>query len=138
MIESVCTLAYVLFSSPAVEFQVDPEGTKGTGHTVCGAHEIQASRITAEWCVIKGAQQRRIRRELTNYRQHIVAHSLGSALVAHILSNQPTVQVPLSQLSAEAKETKTQFIFDTRYANALAVMRLLVIQTWSGPAIFSS
>ncbi|KAG8944534.1 hypothetical protein FRC04_001756 [Tulasnella sp. 424] len=44
---------------------------------------------------------------------HIVAHSLGSALVAHILSNQPTVQVPLSQLSAEAKETKTQFIFDT-------------------------
>lgn len=46
-------------------------------------------------------------------RVHIVAHSLGSALVAHILSNQPTVQVPLSQLSAEAKETKTQFIFDT-------------------------
>lgn len=48
-----------------------------------------------------------------NGRVHIVAHSLGSALVAQILSNQPTIQVPLSQLSAEAKETKTQFIFNT-------------------------
>jgi hypothetical protein len=47
--------------------------------------------------------------------QHILAHSLGSALAAHILSNQPTTQPPLEDLTLEEikHKMKTQFLFNT-------------------------
>ncbi|KAG9003236.1 hypothetical protein FRB93_011149 [Tulasnella sp. JGI-2019a] len=44
---------------------------------------------------------------------HIVAHSLGSALVSHILSNQPTIQPPLSEIPQELKDSRSQFLFNT-------------------------
>ncbi|KAG8905484.1 hypothetical protein FRB99_008880 [Tulasnella sp. 403] len=65
-----------------------------------------ANRSYRLWCARNPDFER-------NGRVHIVAHSLGSALVANILSNQPTVQVPLSQMSDETKATKSQFVFNT-------------------------
>lgn len=51
--------------------------------------------------------------------QHILAHSLGSALVADILSNQPTHVPPLSTLSTDPEEkriaNKSGFLFDTQW-----------------------
>ncbi|KLT41457.1 hypothetical protein CC85DRAFT_247655 [Cutaneotrichosporon oleaginosum] len=47
-------------------------------------------------------------------RVHIVGHSLGSALAAHILSNQPTTVPRLSDLPMAALEQATdRFIFNT-------------------------
>ncbi|CAE6504476.1 unnamed protein product [Rhizoctonia solani] len=49
-------------------------------------------------------------------RVHILAHSLGSALSAHILSNQPTIQRPLSEFSQEELLNKSdQFLFNTSH-----------------------
>ena len=47
--------------------------------------------------------------------QHILAHSLGSALAANILSSQPTTQPPLEDLTVEdiKQKTETQFLFNT-------------------------
>jgi hypothetical protein len=47
--------------------------------------------------------------------QHIIAHSLGSALVADILSDQTTNFPKISSLPKQVRyETKDRFIFDTR------------------------
>lgn len=44
-------------------------------------------------------------------RVHIIAHSLGSALATHILSEQPTHMPPLSQLPRNVRsQTKHQFL----------------------------
>ncbi|KGB76022.2 phospholipase [Cryptococcus deuterogattii R265] len=46
-------------------------------------------------------------------RVHIIAHSLGSALVAHILSNQPTKMPRISQLPKQViSETRDRFLFN--------------------------
>lgn len=44
----------------------------------------------------------------------IIAHSLGSALTADILSSQPTFVKSLEEMSREELRSDTQFIFDTR------------------------
>ncbi|KAL7410798.1 DDHD domain-containing protein [Mrakia frigida] len=47
-------------------------------------------------------------------RVHIIGHSLGSALVANILSNQPTLLPPLSSLPKSVLyKTRDRFIFST-------------------------
>ena len=47
-------------------------------------------------------------------RVHIIGHSLGSALVAHILSNQPTKMPPLSHLPKQViTKTRDRFLFNT-------------------------
>ncbi|CAE7090882.1 unnamed protein product [Rhizoctonia solani] len=47
-------------------------------------------------------------------RVHLLAHSLGSALSAHILSNQPTIQRPLSEFTSEELANKSdEFLFNT-------------------------
>ncbi|KZS90434.1 hypothetical protein SISNIDRAFT_475303 [Sistotremastrum niveocremeum HHB9708] len=46
-------------------------------------------------------------------RVHIIAHSLGSALSAHILSKQPTRRPPLSKIKCPNEITE-QFLFNTR------------------------
>ena len=47
-------------------------------------------------------------------RVHIIGHSLGSALAAHILSNQPTKMPPLTQLPKQViTGTRDRFIFNT-------------------------
>ncbi|ORX38900.1 DDHD domain-domain-containing protein [Kockovaella imperatae] len=47
-------------------------------------------------------------------RVHIIGHSLGSALAAHILSNQPTKMPPLAQLpKAVITKTRDRFLFNT-------------------------
>ena len=56
-------------------------------------------------------------------RVHIIAHSLGSALVTHVLSNQPTHVVPLSERKPNDLMPKGEFIFDTRCA-AIALLYL--------------
>lgn len=44
-------------------------------------------------------------------RVHVIGHSLGSALAAHILSNQPTQMPPIADLPKVVKDdAKTQFI----------------------------
>ncbi|CAE6382343.1 unnamed protein product [Rhizoctonia solani] len=49
-------------------------------------------------------------------RVHLLAHSLGSALSAHILSNQPTIQRPLSAFTPEELMYKSdQFLFNTSH-----------------------
>ncbi|KAH7336775.1 DDHD domain-containing protein [Rhizoctonia solani] len=49
-------------------------------------------------------------------RVHLLAHSLGSALSAHILSNQPTIQRPLSEFTQEELANKSdQFLFNTSH-----------------------
>ncbi|WVQ75447.1 hypothetical protein IAR50_005072 [Cryptococcus sp. DSM 104548] len=49
-----------------------------------------------------------------NGRVHIVGHSLGSALVAHILSNQPTKIPTISDLPRSIlSETRDKFLFNT-------------------------
>ncbi|KAG9077843.1 hypothetical protein FS749_010212, partial [Ceratobasidium sp. UAMH 11750] len=48
-------------------------------------------------------------------RVHILAHSLGSALSAHILSDQPTIQRPLSEFTPEELVGMSRhFLFNTR------------------------
>ncbi|TDL17868.1 hypothetical protein BD410DRAFT_753898 [Rickenella mellea] len=51
----------------------------------------QANRIYRLWCARNPGFD-------TKGRVHIIAHSLGSALVSHVLSNQPTLQSPLSEM----------------------------------------
>ncbi|RSH95396.1 hypothetical protein EHS25_000483 [Saitozyma podzolica] len=47
-------------------------------------------------------------------RVHIIGHSLGSALAAHILSNQPTKMPSLSQLPKQViNQTRDKFLFNT-------------------------
>ncbi|GHJ86213.1 hypothetical protein NliqN6_2615 [Naganishia liquefaciens] len=47
-------------------------------------------------------------------RVHIIGHSLGSALAAHILSNQPTKMPAMADIPKQVKDdTKTQFLFNT-------------------------
>ncbi|WWC64176.1 uncharacterized protein I303_106784 [Kwoniella dejecticola CBS 10117] len=49
-----------------------------------------------------------------NGRIHIIGHSLGSALAAQILSNQPTKMPDLSQLPKQViHQTKDRFLFNT-------------------------
>ncbi|KAK8843436.1 hypothetical protein IAR55_007093 [Kwoniella newhampshirensis] len=49
-----------------------------------------------------------------NGRVHIIGHSLGSALVTHILSNQPTKMPSLSQLPKQViTGTRDRFLFNT-------------------------
>lgn len=49
-----------------------------------------------------------------NGRVHIIGHSLGSALVAHILSNQPTRMPAFSQLPLPViTQTRDRFLFNT-------------------------
>lgn len=49
-------------------------------------------------------------------RVHILAHSLGSALSAHILSDQPTIQRPLSEFTQEELVgMSNQFLFNTSH-----------------------
>ncbi|CAE6351628.1 unnamed protein product [Rhizoctonia solani] len=49
-------------------------------------------------------------------RVHLLAHSLGSALSAHILSAQPTIQRPLSEFTQEElANTSNQFLFNTSH-----------------------
>ncbi|CEL58527.1 putative phospholipase C1020,13c OS=Schizosaccharomyces pombe (strain 972 / ATCC 24843) GN=SPCC1020.13c PE=3 SV=1 [Rhizoctonia solani AG-1 IB] len=49
-------------------------------------------------------------------RVHLLAHSLGSALSAHILSAQPTIQRPLSEFTQEElANMSNQFLFNTSY-----------------------
>ncbi|KAG9084852.1 hypothetical protein FRC06_003867 [Ceratobasidium sp. 370] len=48
-------------------------------------------------------------------RVHILAHSLGSALSAHVLSDQPTIQRPLSEFTPEELVGMSRhFLFNTR------------------------
>ncbi|GAB1520904.1 hypothetical protein RhiTH_003993 [Rhizoctonia solani] len=49
-------------------------------------------------------------------RVHLLAHSLGSALSAHILSAQPTIQRPLSDFTQEELNSmNSQFLFNTSH-----------------------
>ena len=50
----------------------------------------------------------------TKGRVSIIAHSLGSALAADILSNQPTHVKPLTSMSRDERFSETHFVFDTR------------------------
>ena len=57
--------------------------------------------------------------------KHILAHSLGSALSAHILSAQPTIQRPLSEFSQEELSGMSrQFLFNTRHVLNLVWERI--------------
>lgn len=49
-----------------------------------------------------------------NGKVSIIAHSLGSALTADILSSQATFVKPLSEMTSEEQKSETQFIFDCR------------------------
>ena len=49
-----------------------------------------------------------------NGKVSIIAHSLGSALSADILAQQPTRVKPLDSLTPEELRSETQFLFDTR------------------------
>ncbi|KAF8312978.1 hypothetical protein DL93DRAFT_1212391 [Clavulina sp. PMI_390] len=70
----------------------------------------QANRAYRLWCARNPKFEK-------HGRVHVIAHSLGSALIAHILSNQPTIVPPLSTLSADPDEKKRMdrngFIFNT-------------------------
>lgn len=99
-------------------------------HTDYGARGIQTLRNMVEWCVplpsISNHYSYRCPSSsvinnlliaLPTVTQHIIAHSLGTALIAHILSNQPTVVPPLSQLSTDPNEkremNRSRFLFNT-------------------------
>ncbi|KAH7099022.1 DDHD domain-containing protein [Auriculariales sp. MPI-PUGE-AT-0066] len=64
----------------------------------------EANAIYIKWCKRNPGFE-------TNGRVHIIAHSLGSALVTNVLSNQPTHVVPLPKRTDLAP--KNEFIFDT-------------------------
>ncbi|KAI5122806.1 hypothetical protein M0805_000148 [Coniferiporia weirii] len=68
----------------------------------------QANRIYRLWCARNPGFD-------VNGRVHILAHSLGSALAGHILSNQPTIQPPLSNMELSyVKGCSELFLFNTR------------------------
>ncbi|KAK4055033.1 hypothetical protein OIO90_003374 [Microbotryomycetes sp. JL221] len=50
----------------------------------------------------------------TNGRVSIIAHSLGSALTADILSSQPTFVKPLKEMTRDERFSETEFVFDTK------------------------
>ncbi|KAF9516435.1 hypothetical protein BS47DRAFT_662714 [Hydnum rufescens UP504] len=67
----------------------------------------QANRTYRLWCARNPDFDR-------HGRVHIIAHSLGSALVSHILSNQPTIVPPLSEIPPHAAKKATgSFLFNT-------------------------
>ncbi|KAL5482713.1 hypothetical protein ACEPAI_9307 [Sanghuangporus weigelae] len=67
----------------------------------------QANRIYRMWCA------RNPEFDKTG-RVHILAHSLGAALAGHILSNQPTIQPPLSSMEPEyIRNCSKLFLFNT-------------------------
>ena len=68
----------------------------------------EANRTYRLWC------RRHPNFETNGGKVHIIGHSLGSALVANILSNQPTVLPPMADLPKEAMyKTRDRFIFNT-------------------------
>ena len=72
--------------------------------------------------------------------QHLMAHSLGSSLAGHILSNQPTIQPPLSEIDTDSiKQCQELFLFNTRYNESrftFGICRILANEC--GPAVISS
>ncbi|KAH8114537.1 DDHD domain-containing protein [Phellopilus nigrolimitatus] len=67
----------------------------------------QANRIYRLWCARNPGFD-------IHGRVHILAHSLGSSLAGHILSNQPTIQPPLSEMKLSyVKECSDLFLFNT-------------------------
>jgi hypothetical protein len=61
---------------------------------------------------------------------HVIAHSLGSALLGEILSHQETTVPPLAKLSKEALYgTKEQFIFNTHGASVFICSLLKVLSS---------
>jgi hypothetical protein len=68
---------------------------------------LQANRIWRLWIARNPDFEK-------NGRVHIIGHSLGSALAAHILSNQPTKMPVLSQLpKIVITKTRDRFLFNT-------------------------
>ncbi|GFZ43062.1 hypothetical protein JCM24511_00780 [Saitozyma sp. JCM 24511] len=68
---------------------------------------IQANRLYRLWLARNPDFEKR-------GRLHLIGHSLGSALLAHILSNQPTKMPPLSQLPRQViMQTRNRFLFNT-------------------------
>ncbi|KAL5501511.1 hypothetical protein ACEPAH_8771 [Sanghuangporus vaninii] len=67
----------------------------------------QANRIYRMWCARNPGFDK-------TGRVHILAHSLGAALAGHILSNQPTIQPPLSSMEPECIHNCSKlFLFNT-------------------------
>ncbi|KAF8334747.1 DDHD domain-containing protein [Cantharellus anzutake] len=67
----------------------------------------QANRTYRLWCARNPNFEKQ-------GRVHLVAHSLGTALVAHILSNQPTIVPPLSTVPPkQAMREMEHFLFNT-------------------------
>ncbi|CAE6432318.1 unnamed protein product [Rhizoctonia solani] len=68
---------------------------------------LTANRAYRLWCARNPGFE-------SHGRVHILAHSLGSGLSTHILSNQPTIQRPLSEFTQEELVNKSdQFLFNT-------------------------
>ncbi|KAK4686894.1 hypothetical protein P7C73_g3228, partial [Tremellales sp. Uapishka_1] len=68
---------------------------------------VQANKLYRLWLARNPGFER-------NGRVHIIGHSLGSALAAHILSNQPTKMPPLSDLPKQViMKTRNRFLFNT-------------------------
>ncbi|KAG8888357.1 hypothetical protein FRB98_007932 [Tulasnella sp. 332] len=77
-----------------------------------------ANRTYRLWCARNPEFEKR-------GKVHIVAHSLGSALVADILSNQPTIQPLLSEIPQEMKDSPSHFLFNTRQARPFCVFQFV-------------
>lgn len=79
-----------------------------------GVREIPGSIATVVWSVKKKRLEEWQTADMVWLVQHIIAHSLGSALSGHILSNQPTVQPPLSGMEpAFVRQCNELFLFNT-------------------------
>ncbi|EJD50770.1 hypothetical protein AURDEDRAFT_182151 [Auricularia subglabra TFB-10046 SS5] len=69
---------------------------------------VEANTVYRKWCKRNPGFDK-------DGRIHVIAHSLGSALVTHVLSSQPTRVPPLSERSKDelVDTPKNQFLFDT-------------------------
>jgi len=77
---------------------------------VCPESVIRKARQGGQYCCL-------LKEHVLIFYKHIVAHSLGAPLCAHILSSQPTIQPPLEDL--HAKVAWNQFLFNVRWVTQL-------------------
>jgi len=111
MIESVCDVER---KGGPLTFPVGMHSSKPSLPTVV----CSKSKLLEEWASGEYSTQPFlpfVRSHCPRLGQHILAHSLGSALAAHILSDQPTTQPPLEDFTLEEikQKSKSQFIFNT-------------------------
>ncbi|KAG8740423.1 hypothetical protein FRC10_004346 [Ceratobasidium sp. 414] len=97
------------FMSQHRDKMIQSRKLSGGGSDLVNSSGMYRNRAYRLWCARNPEFE-------SHGRVHILAHSLGSALSAHVLSDQPTFQRPLAEFTPEElAEMSRHFLFNTSH-----------------------